>query len=140
VISTYVQPDQDVPELAGSAAVTTYITNVMAEYDANPAQQLEIIMTQKWISSFGSHVDQYTDYRRTGFPVLFDPNDPTMAPDHEVQPPINGDPSRPVAPKVPVTLGRPYPLSLPWYSLELETNPNAPSQKNPSTFPVFWMQ
>jgi hypothetical protein len=28
---------------------------------------IEIIMTQKWISSFGSAVDQYTDYRRTGF-------------------------------------------------------------------------
>ena len=80
VVTQYVKPAQTVPALWGTAAVTDYINKVMAEYDAAPAKQLEIIMTQKWISSFGSAVDQYTDYRRTGYPILFNPSDPTMAP------------------------------------------------------------
>jgi hypothetical protein len=140
MITTYVKPTQSVPALVGTAAVTTYINKVMAEYDAGSAtRQLEIIMTQKWISSVGSSVDQYTDYRRTGFPILFNPLDPTMAPGGRVQPPINGDPINPGAQKsVPVQLSKTYPLSLPWFSTELETNPNAPDQKNPSTYKVFW--
>jgi hypothetical protein len=140
VVTTYVKPNQAVPALAGTLAVTNYIDKVMAEYDAKPAQQLEIIMTQKWISSFGSAVDQYTDYRRTGFPVLFNPNDATVAPGGVVQPPVTGDPVLPNGQKpVPVQLTRTYPLSLPWYSQELETNINAPSQKLPASFKVFWM-
>jgi hypothetical protein len=140
VVSTFVKPSQTVPPLMGKPEVATYISNVMSEYDANPGKQLEIIMTQKWISSFGSHVDQYTDYRRTGFPTIFDPNNSTMAPGGEVQPPVNGDPIRNPQPKVKVQANRAFPFSLPWYSLELETNPNAPSQKNPSEYKVFWMQ
>jgi hypothetical protein len=140
VISQFVKPTQTVPALVGTTAVTSYINAVLEEYDAKPAQQLEIIMTQKWISSFGSHVDQYTDYRRTGYPVLFDPNNPAHAPNGIVQPPLNGDPINPGAQKsVPVLLGKTYPLSLPWYSLELETNSNAPKQKTPGTYKVFWM-
>jgi hypothetical protein len=140
VITQYVKPAQTVPALNGSAAVATYMDNVLAEYDAKPAQQLEMIMTQKWISSFGSAVDQYTDYRRTGYPVLFNPRDPAMAPGGRVQPPINGDPVLPGAQKsVPVQLTRDFPLSLPWYQGELETNPNAPSQKSPSTYKIFWI-
>jgi hypothetical protein len=63
-----------------------------------------------------------------------------MAPGGKVQPPINGDPVNPGAQKaVPVQLSKTFPLSLPWYSVELETNPNAPAQKNPGTYKVFWM-
>ncbi len=140
VIQQYVKPSQSVPALSGTPAVEAYINKVLAEYDARPAQQLEIIMTQKWISSFGSAVDQYTDYRRTGYPVLFDPANPAMAPGGRVQPPINGDPVNPGAQKsVPVQITRAFPLSLPWFQGELETNPNAPPQKSPSTFKVFWI-
>jgi hypothetical protein len=141
VISSYVKPSQTVPVLAGSSAVTTYTNNVLAEYDAaSAAKKLEIIMTQKWLSSIGSAVDQYTDIRRTGYPVVFDPSDPTMAPGGRVQPPINGDPVNPGNQKsVPVQLSRTFALSLPWFQTELESNPNAPSQKNPSTYKVFWM-
>lgn len=141
VISTYVKPSQDVPTLVGTAAVDTYISKALAEYDAKPTQQLEIIMTQKWLSSVGSSVDQYTDYRRTGFPILFDPNNPTMAPGGKVQPPINGDPvGNPGAQKaVAVSLSRAYPLSLPWPQSELDVNPNAPAPKVLSTYKIFWM-
>jgi hypothetical protein len=141
VISNFVKPSQTVPSLVGSDAVSTYSDKVLAEYDAKPDKQLEIIMTEKWLSSMGSSVDQYTDYRRTGFPILFDPNNAAMAPGGKVQPPINGDPTgNPGAQKaVPVTLSREYPLSLPWPQTELEVNPNAPSPKTPSSYKVFWM-
>lgn len=141
VVANYVKPNQVVPALVGAASVTTYIDAVLAQYDAKPTQQLESIITQKWISSFGSAVDQYTDYRRTGFPILFNPKDPSMAPGGEVQPPINGNPGTPNGqPKVPVQLNRNYPLTLPWYSVELQTNSNAPAQKtDPSTYKPFWL-
>jgi len=97
-------------------------------------------MTEKWLESYGSAVDQYTDYRRTGYPILFDPNNPTMAPGGFVQPPVNGNPQAIPQPAVLVQLSRPYPNSLPWYQTELETNPNAPPQKElVNSFKVFWM-
>jgi len=132
VITTYVKPAQTVPAIATNATATAYINAVLAQYDAKPTQQLESIMTQKWISSFGSSVDQYTDYRRTGFPVLFNPKDPSMAPGGYVQPPL---PQKPVE----VQLNRTFPLSLPWYTTELEVNTSAPSQKDPATFKPFWL-
>ncbi|MGK2861280.1 MAG: SusD/RagB family nutrient-binding outer membrane lipoprotein [Chitinophagaceae bacterium] len=141
VISQFVKPAQAVPSLVGSAAVSTYIEKVMAEYaTASSAKKLEIIMTQKWLSNVGSAVDQYTDIRRTGYPIIFNPGDPAMAPGGKVQPPINGDPINPGAQKsVPVQLSRTFALALPWDQTELETNPNAPPQKNPSSYKVFWM-
>jgi len=141
MITNYVRPSQNVPALVGSAAVTTYTNNVLTEYDAaSTAKKLEIIMTQKWLSSVGSAFDQYTDIRRTGYPIVFDPSDPTMAPGGRVQPPINGDPVNPGNQKsVPVQLSRTFALALPWFQTELESNPNAPAQKNPSTYKIFWM-
>ncbi len=68
------------PALSGTGAVNTYITKVLAEYTSTPAQQLEIIMTEKWISAVGSAIDSYNDIRRTGFPIVFDPNNTSMAP------------------------------------------------------------
>jgi len=140
MITSYVKPTQTVPALVGNAAVTTYTNNVLTAYDAGSvSRQLEIIMTEKWISSFGSSVDQYTDYRRTGYPILFNPKDPTMAPGGKVQPPINGDPVNPGAQKaVPVQLSVTYPWSLPWSTSELEKNQSAPQQKNPQSYKVFW--
>ena len=127
-----------VPVLNGSAAVTAYINKVMGEYDANSSKHLQIIMTQKWISSFGSSVDAYTDYRRTGFPILFDPSNSTMAPGGFVQPPVNGNPLLVPQAPVPVSVNRPFPQSLPWPSAELTSNSSAPKQKEPSTYKVFW--
>jgi hypothetical protein len=145
VVTQFVQPTQNVPAVFNtnaSSPMNVYINKAMAEYDAatSTARRLEIIMTQKWLSSVGNAVDQYTDYRRTGYPILFNPSDPTMAPGGRVQPPINGDPTNPGAQKsVPVQVGKVYPSSLPWDQTELETNPNAPDQKNPGTYKPFWM-
>jgi hypothetical protein len=125
-----------VPVLTGN--VDSYIDKVMEEYDANTGKQLEIIMTQKWISSFGSAIDAYTDYRRTGFPIIFDPNNPAMAPGGKVQPPLHGNPLKDPQLPVPVSLNRAFPLSLPWPTSELTSNSSAPAQKQPSTYKVFW--
>ncbi|MBD0367539.1 MAG: SusD/RagB family nutrient-binding outer membrane lipoprotein [Flavisolibacter sp.] len=142
VVTQHVKPAQTVPALDGTAAETTYIDKVIAEYDAGDAnKKLEVIMTQKWISSVGSAVDQYTDIRRTGYPILFNPSDPTMAPGGRVQPPINGNPQLPGAQNpVRVQLSKSFPLTLPWAQAELETNQNAPPQKPDLTsYKVFWM-
>ncbi len=117
------------PELVGSEAVTEYIEKVMGEFDASSAEKkFEIVMTQKWISKFGSSNDSYTDYRRTGYPVMFDPN--TMGDLATGGPEGSG--------KVPVQCTRPYPLSLPWSSDELSMNDNAPAQKSVGSAPIFW--
>ena len=89
-------------------------------------------MTQKWLSSWGTSHDQYTDYRRTGYPVLFDPEDETMAPGGFVTggPDGNGP--------VPVQRTRDYPLSWPYYNDELTLNSNAPDQKVIATDGIFW--
>jgi hypothetical protein len=144
-----VKPNQTVPRLMGANGtaptdpVKAYIDNVLAKYDAgNADKRLEIIMTQKWISSFGSAVDAFTDYRRTGYPVLFDPTNPAMAPGGFVQPPLTGNPRPDQNPQPPVQvqLLKPYPNSLPWYTSELDVNPNAPAQKDiNNTAKVFWM-
>jgi hypothetical protein len=134
---------QTVPSIVADPATATYITKVMAEYDsrATATGKLEIIMTEKWIQSFGNSNEQYTDYRRTGYPIVFNPNDNSQAPGHKYQPPINGDPFKPNAqPAVTVQLSRNYPFSLPWSQDDLNQNPNAPAQKAPAadSSRVFW--
>jgi len=135
-------PPQAVPELAPggepTAEVQAYIDDVLADFDAGSAtRKLEHIMTQKWIQSFGNGVDAFTDYRRTGYPVMWDPSNPAMAPGGFAQPPLNGDPFQPNQKKVPVLVTESYPEFLPWVDDELETNPNAPTQDD-HTKP-FWM-
>ncbi len=127
-----------VPVLAGTTGASDYITAIMGYYDANPSKALQIIMTQKWISSFGFATDAYTDYRRTGFPIIWDPNSPTMAPGGFAQPPIHGNPVVDPQLAVKVSANRDFPLSLPWPNSELTSNNNAPAQKTPSTYKVFW--
>jgi hypothetical protein len=112
----------------------------MTEFDAGDNnKKMQLIMTEKWIQSFGSAVDAYTDYRRTGFPIMWDPSKTSMAPDGKIQPPANGDPFQATQKAVPVLLSRTYPLTLPWVDDELETNPNAPEQKSPQTYKPFWL-
>ena len=112
--------DGDVPDLerSGNDDVDDYITTIMNRFAAADAEgKFEIIMTQKWISSAGAPISQYTDYRRTGYPVIHDPNTDD-----------NIDTQR----------LRNYVLSFPWSNNELTLNPNAPEQKNASTYAVFW--
>ena len=146
VVNNFVKPSQTVPQLMGAngstptAAVTAYMNAVLAKFDAgNSTVKLQHIITQKWLASIGSSIDQYTDYRRTGFPILFDPQDPAMAPGGLVQPPVNGNPFVIPQPAVPVQRTNNFPLSLPWPQTELDLNGNAPAQKTPESYKVFWM-
>ncbi|WP_202912375.1 SusD/RagB family nutrient-binding outer membrane lipoprotein [Sphingobacterium olei] len=124
---------QTIPALSGTAAETTYIDALLVKFNsASAAKKLEYIMTEKWLSSVGTWIDQYNDYRRTGYPILFAPNG-------TVTPPAGGNGGDDL-PAVPVSSSRGFPLSLPYISDEINTNPNAPQQKTDLTSAkVFWM-
>jgi hypothetical protein len=102
---------------------------VLAAYDAgNAAKKLEYIMTEKWINRIENPVDNYTDYRRTKYPVLFAP-----APEGSVTSVTSPD-----GKVTPVSNDRKYPWSLPFSTGEIALNSNAPPQKVPESFKVFW--
>lgn len=104
--------------LISTAARDSYINAVLAKYDAASATgKLELIITEKWIASFGFAIDSYTDYRRTGFPIMYDPNTDDLE---------------------YTNTGRDYPVSLIYDAAQLALNPNAPAQKNITTDRVFW--
>lgn len=105
--------------LIDEADITAYVDAVLAKYDAaDNTGKLELIMTEKWIASFGFAMDSYTDYRRTGFPVMFDPNSDPLS--------------------FTVT-SRGYPVSLAYnVPSSLNLNQNAPEQKNVTTDRIFW--
>ena len=134
IITNFIKPGsagaaQTVPAIAPLAATTTYKTNVLAAYDAaTPAKKLEYIMTEKWINRIENPVDNYTDYRRTGYPVMFSP-----APVGTVT-----SVTDPTGKVTPVSCDRRYPQSLPFNTNEIALNSNAPPQKVPEDFKVFW--
>lgn len=104
----------------GAGAIDTYVNAVLAKYDAaTPAGKLELVMTEKWIANFGNPLETYNDYRRTGYPVMFNPA-------------TDGDPN--------TNLTRAYPFAFPYRQGDLQLNSNAPAQKligDPSA-KVFW--
>jgi hypothetical protein len=102
-----------------AAAITTYRNAILSKYDAaSVAGKLEIIMTQKWIASFGYGVDTYNDYRRTGYPRLHDGNTDTL----------------------PITVRKfGYAQSLPYQNTDLVTyGADRLTQRNIYTDKVFW--
>jgi hypothetical protein len=112
------QDNDNVPVIS-DADIDTYVNAVLLRYDAADSDgQLQLIMTQKWIATFGNSVDQYSDYRRTGYPVLYDPNADSLE-------------------ETEVT--RSFPLALPYSSNDLKINPNSPpEQRKPAVDGVFW--
>jgi hypothetical protein len=110
---------QIVPSIP-AAAITAYTNSILAAYDLGTnAKKLEIIMTQKWIANYGYGIDSYTDYRRTGYPIMFD-----TATDND-----------------PNTISAfPFPWRFPYRDLDLSTNPNAPVQPNIYESKIFWQQ
>ncbi|MFC6876230.1 SusD/RagB family nutrient-binding outer membrane lipoprotein [Flavobacterium myungsuense] len=124
--------DQVVPKLVGSAGVTTFIEGILTEFNAGDAtKKLEIIMTQKWVATFGDPTDQYTDYRRTGFPILANPD--SSSKEYQLD---NGD-GFPIIDSQTV-LNNAFQQSLFWPQSELNTNKNAPKQKVPGDYKIFW--
>ena len=135
IITNFIKPasagaPQVVPAIATLAATTTYKTAVLAAYDkaATASKRLEFIMTEKWINRIENPVDNWTDYRRTKFPVLFSP-----APIGTVTSVTTPEPKT-----VPVANDRAYPWSLPFSTNELQLNSSSPPQKVPESYRVFW--
>ncbi|TDO02623.1 SusD/RagB family nutrient-binding outer membrane lipoprotein [Sunxiuqinia elliptica] len=128
------KPDDEVPLITDEDR-DTFIEAVLAKYDAADADgKMEIVMTQKWIANFMNPVDAYTDYRRTGFPKLFDPQK-TQDPGYGVNPTVaDRSPAQ-----VPITNIASYPRSL-YYptNAETELNKNMTQKTNLSTPFVFW--
>lgn len=123
---------QVVPVLTGSDEVSDFMDNIIEEFNSgNSTKKLEIIMTQKWVATFGDPMDQYTDYRRTGFPIFANPNSTTQ--EYQLD---NGD-AFPLDDSETV-LNTAYPLSIFWPQSELNVNKNAPVQKTPGTYKIFW--
>lgn len=123
---------QVVPVLSASTAVTTFMNKIVTEFNAaSAAKKMEIIMTQKWVATFGDPLDQYNDYRRTGYPVLANPNG--SSPEYQ----LNNADGFPLVDSQTVLLGS-YQVSLFWPQSELNANTNAPKQKDPTTYKIFW--
>jgi hypothetical protein len=118
MLASFAEVNELAPNDIPATAINSYVADVLALYDAASAQRkLELILTEKWIASFGFSIDAYTDYRRTGYPVMFDPNSDNN----------------------PFTiLNRTYPVSIPYSIADREINPNADAQRNPATDRIFW--
>ncbi|GAB2768633.1 hypothetical protein HNQ93_000197 [Hymenobacter luteus] len=103
----------------GKDAVDSYRTAVLTRYDAGSAsEKLNIIMTEKYVANFGTGIDVYTDYRRTGFPAV-----PFADTDNDPQTTQTGA----------------FPVRLPYRLNDLLTNVNAPkTQPNITTEKIFW--
>jgi hypothetical protein len=105
------------PAIAATA-INTYVDAVMTKYDAASSEgKLELIMTEKWIANFGFGLESYNDYRRTGFPKMFDPNTDAIAFTNN---------------------NRGYPVSFPYAQSEMNLNSNAPAQRVVAQDKVFW--
>jgi len=112
-----------------------FVNAILTRFNAANAEgKMRILMTQKWIHNFMSPVDVYTDYRRTGYPLFFDPNK-TQDPGFGVNPTVT---ERSDA-RVPISNLASFPRSL-YYptNSETELNPNMTQKTNLSTPFVFW--
>ena len=53
------------------ADIDSYVDEILQQYDnSNDTGKLQVIMDQAYIACFGNATEAYTNYRRTGFPVL----------------------------------------------------------------------
>lgn len=112
-----------------------FVDAILTKYDAaDNAGKMRILITQKWIHNFFNPVDSYTDYRRTGYPALFDPAH-TQTPDYGVNPKVTDN----SAATVPLENIASFPRSL-YYPTTSETNlnPNVTQKTNLSTPFIFW--
>ena len=118
-----------------AAARDEFITDVLEKYDnADANGKMRILITQKWIANFMSPLDSYNDIRRTGYPILFDPQK-TENPGFGVNPTVAD-----LSPgQVPLLNFASFPRSL-YYpaNSETELNPNLQQKTNISTPFVFW--
>lgn len=121
---------KDVPTIA-NGVIDAHVAQLMTAFNAASNEvKYEMIMTQKWISNFFNPVETYADYRRTGYPVLFDATQGIGI----VPIDYNGNTNV----ETPVQLIRLYPKSI-WYpDREVELNPNITQKANLSEARIFW--
>ncbi|NDV94221.1 SusD/RagB family nutrient-binding outer membrane lipoprotein [Dysgonomonas sp. 521] len=133
-VNTVVEKQPTVPELTDDDR-DAYITSVLAKYDAANAEgKMRIVMTQKWIAGFMSPIDTYTDYRRTGYPTLFDPSK-TQNPGYGVNL-VVADRS---PEQVPLLKFASFPRSLYYPNVsEITLNSNIEQKTNLASPFVFW--
>jgi hypothetical protein len=107
-----------VPEIP-VATIDAYVTAALARFAAatTPEAKLNVIMTEKYIANYGTGTDVYTDYRRTGYPLI---------PYSDL--PAYSNTNRTGA----------FPVRLTYRLNDLLTNKNAPAQPNVTTAKVFW--
>jgi len=68
-VSTYAAANGGIAMPA--ATITGFVNRQLALYDAaDNAGKLNLVMTQKYIATYGNGMEVYNDYRRTGLPVL----------------------------------------------------------------------
>jgi hypothetical protein len=109
--------DAGAPLIPGGL-IDAYIDAVLTKYDeANDDGKLEIILTEKWIQSFGFAVESYNDIRRTGYPQVCDPAQDLN--EFSIQ-------------------TSPYPVSLFYSAKDITNNRNSPGQRDPFTDKIFW--
>ncbi len=99
-----------------AADVTAYIDAQIAAFNAaaNSDEQLDLIITQKYISLFGNGIEAFTDFRRTGYP------------------------SAPQIDQINDPLGEGvFPRRLP-YDVDEFQGPNPPDEEILLQTPVFW--
>ena len=122
--------------LITNAARDAFVAAVLSVYDAAATDEarLEIIMSQKWIGNFFNPVESYTDFRRTGFPVLFNPAN-TQVPGYGFNPVVTAQSPR----NAHIQALAPFPRSL-FYPevIEAGLNPNLQQKTNLATPFVFW--
>lgn len=104
-----VNPDDNTDYAATGADVSAYMNRVLNEYDsANNQGKLAVIMREYYLAAYGTGIEAYNGYRRTGFPTL----------------------------QSPVISAGPFPRSYKYPADELSINSNIP--QNLATDRVFW--
>lgn len=98
---------------AGVAAadIATYIA-ARGTLDGTAAQQMQKVIEEKYVASFGVNMEPWTDYRRTGYPALTPPSNAAVP-------------------------GAAVPRSLFYPQSEIDLNPNAKQKANMDA-KVFW--
>jgi len=59
------------PVAVTGAVVSPALTDIPVLWSADPAKQMEQVITQKWIALWPNGVEAWAEYRRTGFPKLY---------------------------------------------------------------------
>lgn len=104
---------QKITEASDDTYVDTYATYAGL---TTPEERLERLMTEKYIAMYSQGIESWTDYRRTGFPVL------TPNPNGSNGFNLNGE----------------IPRRLPYPQTEVDLNPQTPITSPNLQTPVWW--